>query len=490
MAGQVICVSNRVTSLRGAAQAGGVAVAIAAMLKSQRGLWLGWSGKLKDTVSEQPEFERFGRFGSRLATLDLTREQHAGHYLGYSNSVLWPVFHNRVNLAHFESGYFSLYAEVNHRFAIALARLIGPEDLIWVHDYHLIPLAAELRRLGVANPIGYFLHIPFPPSQSFLAVPEYFDLAQDLAAYDLIGLQTTTDVSNMIDFFVHGVDGRLLSDGRMRLGDKIFAIESHPIGIDPDDFAQPGTDPSPFRHGRHLRRIIGVDRLDYTKGLPQKFRAYRRYLEKFPENAGSIVLTQIVAPSRDSLEAYSDIRKELESLAGKINGAHGDLDWVPIHYMRRSTTRRRLAAIYRASKVGMVTPLRDGMNLVAKEYVAAQDPTDPGVLILSRFAGAAEQMAEALIVNPYDVDQMANALDAALSMPLQERLQRHAALMEGVARTNVTRWRDGFLARLSALTTAHSSAPNESPPSTGAQCINRNIENLRASLTDQEMAVR
>ncbi len=447
---RIVCVSNRVMSPRSAAQAGGVAVAISEMLKSRRGIWFGWSGDLVEPEAVAIHTERIGRNGSALMTMDLTPADHEAYYLGYSNSVLWPVFHNRVDLAQFEAGYFAVYRDVNKRFALALAAHLEPDDLVWVHDYHLIPLATELRALGVKNPIGFFLHIPFPPSQTFLTIPEHLELAHAFAAYDLVGLQTMADVANMIDYLEHGAPGRLTSDGRMRVGDRMVSIASFPIGIDPQSFAKHRDELPVIRQNAALRRIIGVDRLDYTKGLPQKFRAYGRFLEKYPEQVGSIVLTQIAAPTRDSVEAYSDIRRELESLAGAINGAHGTLDWVPIHYVNRSTSRRKLAQVYRDSRVAMVTPLRDGMNLVAKEYVAAQDPLDPGVLILSRFAGAAERMQGALIVNPYNTEEMADAIEMALGMPRAERRQRHAELLAAVLDTNVSRWRDSFISALAA----------------------------------------
>ena len=239
-----------------------------------------------------------------------------------------------------------------------------------------------------------------------MAIPEHQELARALAAYDLIGLQTRADVANLIDYMAKGVSGRIVPDGRIRLFDRLVSIASFPVGIDLADFANPKRDAGLVQARTAVSRIIGVDRLDYTKGLPQKLKAFGRFLEKYPQYQRQVVLTQIAPPTRESVEAYSDIRQQLETLAGSINGRFGELDWVPIHYIHRSTPRRRLAGIYRSSRIGMVTPLRDGMNLVAKEYVAAQDPEDPGVLILSQFAGAAEEMGEALIVNPYNIEEM------------------------------------------------------------------------------------
>lgn len=451
--GRIVCVSNRVMDPNNAAQAGGVAVAIGEILQSSKGLWFGWSGEINETPPDSAYLQPVGQAGSALATIDLTPIQHKGYYLGYANSVLWPVFHNRVDLAEFEAGFFEIYAEVNRRFARAMVQLLEPDDTIWIHDYHLIPLASELRALGVANPMGFFLHTPFPPSQVFLAVPEHVRLAHAFAAYDLVGLQTTVDVANLIDYLEHGVTGRMLPDGRMRLGERIFSIGSFPIGIDPDFFASASDQVVAMSGPVGARRIIGVDRLDYTKGLPQKFRAFGRFLQKYEENAGTVVLTQIAAPTRESVEAYNDIRKELESYSGSINGTYGGLDWVPINYINRATSRSELPAIFRSSHIAMVTPLRDGMNLVAKEYVAAQDPNDPGVLILSQFAGAAEHMRDALIVNPYNIEEMADAIDIALRMQLDERRAQHSALLEGLKTHDVRYWRDMFLNELKKIAT-------------------------------------
>jgi trehalose 6-phosphate synthase len=439
---RVVLVSNRVLDLRKAAQAGGVAVALAAIARSRSVLWFGWNGEIKAS-EETGAVERDGR----IVSVPLSPVEHERFYLGYSNSVLWPVFHNRLDLAEFEAGYFEQYVGVNRRFAALLQPMLQPDDIIWVHDYHLIPLAVELRELGVPNRIGFYLHIPFPPWQTFMAIPEHEQLARSLAAYDLIGLQTRADVSNLIDYMANGVFGSIVSDGRIRLFDRLITVASFPIGINLADFAKTRRDAS-LVQGRGVSRIIGVDRLDYTKGLPQKFKAFGRFLEKYPQYRRQVVLTQIAPPTREDLEAYLGIRRQLESLAGSINGRFGELEWVPIHYIHRSTPRRRLTGIYRSSAIGMVTPLRDGMNLVAKEYVAAQDPENPGVLMLSRFAGAAEELAEALIVNPYNIEATSDVIRVALEMSIDERRARHQALMTVIEKRDIDHWCRTFLAAL------------------------------------------
>jgi trehalose 6-phosphate synthase len=453
-------VSNRVVDLRKAPQAGGVAVALADVVRLRSALWFGWNGEITSEASAGVVTRE-----GRLATVPLSESDHQGYYLGYANSVLWPVFHNRLDLAQFEAGFFDRFVEVNRRLAGLLQPMLRADDVIWVHDYHLIPFAAELRKLGVQNPIGFYLHIPCPPWQTFMAIPEHQELARALAAYDLVGLQTKADVANLIDYMANGVFGRIVPDGRIRLFDRLVSVASFPIGIDVADFAKVKRAGGLVQGRSSVSRIIGVDRLDYTKGLPQKFKAFGRFLEKHPQYQRQVVLTQIAAPTRASVEAYSDIRHQLETLAGSINGRFGELDWVPIHYIHRSTPRRRLAGIYRSSRIGMVTPLRDGMNLVAKEYVAAQDAEDPGVLILSQFAGAAEELTEAVIVNPYNVEETADGIRSALEMPLAERRARYEALMAAVRKHDVASWCQAFLSHLERVPAEDDPAGWRSPES-------------------------
>ena len=462
---RVILVSNRVLDLRKASQAGGVAVALADIVRTRPSLWFGWSGEIK-AAEESSTVSREGR----IATVALSPSEHERYYLGYANSVLWPVFHGRLDLAHFEAGYFEQYLGVNQRLAALLKPMLKPDDIIWVHDYHLIPMAAELKKLGVTNRIGFYLHIPFPPWQVFSAIPEHEHLARCLADYDLVGLQTKADVANLIDYVLNGVFGNITPQGRVRIFDRLFAVASFPIDIDVEDSTKGGRETG-LAQGRGASRIIGVDRLDYTKGLPQKFKAFGQFLDKYPQYRRQVVLTQIAPPTRASVDAYTDIRQQLESLAGSINGQFGELDWVPIHYIHRSTARRRLTTIYRSSRIGMVTPLRDGMNLVAKEYVAAQDPEDPGVLVLSRFAGAAEELRSALIVNPYDIGATADVIRAALEMSLDERRERYAALIETIEKNDITAWCRSFLSALENL------AEPGKPPAE----IARALEKLRSA---------
>jgi trehalose 6-phosphate synthase len=451
-------VSNRVIDFNAASQAGGVSVAIYDALARQSGFWFGWNGQIEETDDVQPATTTGG--GYTTVTMPLNADDYNDYYLGYSNSVLWPVFHNRLDLAQFEAGYYSRYVAVNEKFAAHLAPLIEPDDVVWIHDYHHFPLALELRKRGIENPIGFFLHIPVGPAQSLIAIPEHRELARALSAYDLIGLQTHADVRNLIDFFQQSVHGRLLPSGRIRSFGAELDIGCFPVGISSEDFS--GSPIERDAESPDLNRIIGIDRLDYTKGLPQKFRAYGKFLEDFPEHRRRIVLSQFAPPTRESVEAYADIRAELESLSGAINGRYGELDWVPINYIHRPMPRNELRDVYRSSRIGWVTPLMDGMNLVSKEYIASQDPADPGVLVLSKFAGSAEQLKDAVLVNPYDPNEMVQALQSALEMPLDERVARHEKLHRVVRSRDSEAWGKSYF---SALVKAGKRRSGRMPPS-------------------------
>ena len=345
---------------------------------------------------------------------------------------------------------------MNARLADSLTAILKPDDVIWVHDYHVIPMASELRARDVKQRIGFFLHIPFPPPDVLLAVPDHEWLVRSLFSYDLIGFQTSGDVSNFVRYVEEYCGGVVEADGQVKaFGSEVIA-QAFPIGIDVDAFramarTAEADDQIQRLHRRSMVRtqIIGVERLDYTKGLPGRLRAFRRLLELYPENIKAATLMQIAPPTREEVAAYTDIRQELEGLSGAINGEFGDFDWTPVRYIHRTIERKTLAALFRGSQVGLVTPLRDGMNLVAKEYIAAQDDDDPGVLILSQFAGAAEDLQEALIVNPYDIDDMANAMQKAITMRIDEKRERFDALIRRVRLRDVKAWRENFLTALS-----------------------------------------
>ncbi|MDI9847665.1 trehalose-6-phosphate synthase [Rhodoblastus sp. 17X3] len=452
---RLVVVSNRVSDPgpKGSA-AGGLAVCLLDAMRDRGGLWFGWNG---DLVAEESEIAisctKHGR--CTLMTAPLTERDYREFYLGFSNEVLWPIHHYRLDLARFTLEAGEGYRRVNARFADLLTPHLRRSDLIWVHDYHLIPLGADLRARGVGNQIGFFLHIPFPPPDILTAAPEYERLALTLLDYDLVGFQTASDQANFSRFVSEVLGGEIVAPDSVRLEGKFLKTGVFPAGIDVDSFVAMAEDPEGAnkirqyeRHGATRLYAIGVDRLDYSKGLPEKFLAFRRLLDSYPENDKPMTLIQVASPTRDDLQAYVDIRHELEALSGKVNGKFGDFDWTPLRYIHRSVPRETIAVHYRASRIGLVTPLRDGMNLVAKEYVAAQDEADPGVLILSRFAGAAEDLQEALIVNPYDIDEVAHAMRRAIEMRKEERIERHRMLMKRIRQHDACNWMVSFLRAL------------------------------------------
>jgi trehalose 6-phosphate synthase len=448
---RLVVVSNRVADPRKAA-AGGLAVALGEALSASGGLWFGWSGNVVEPGGAEGQLHTQRAGNVTLATVDLGRDDHAAYYRGYANGVLWPVFHYRLDLANFDPSHIDGYRRVNRMFAHKLMPLLRSDDVIWVHDYHLIPLAAELRAMGCQQRIGFFLHTPLPPPLILAAIPGHEWLMRALFAYDLVGLQSQADMNHLSRYLVTEAGAEQVSEGLFGAFNRQLRAAAFPIGIDVDSFIELGrgkeaADTQADLREQYARRqlLVGVDRLDYSKGLPQRLRAFRTLLERYPENRHSATLIQVAAPSREDVDAYGDIRRELEGLCGAINGDFGDLDWMPIRYIHRTVARKRVPGLFAASRVALVTPLRDGMNLVAKEYIAAQDPADPGVLVLSRFAGAAEQLTEALLVNPYDTQATADAIERALRMPLEERRLRHGRLMAEIRRHDVHWWRERFL---------------------------------------------
>lgn len=454
---RLVVVSNRTADPRKTA-AGGLAVAVRESLQQTGGLWFGWSGKIRsetDAAAGQPDVRVQTTGSVTLATIDLDQRDYDTYYLGYANDVLWPVFHYRLDLANFDVRFAAGYRRVNQLFARKLMPLLRPDDLIWVHDYHLIPLAAELRAMGCTNRIGFFLHIPMPPPLIMAAIPEHEWLMRSLFAYDLVGFQAEADVTHFAHYVESEAQAHRLEPGRLRAFQRTLRVGAYPIGIDVDEFAglaqgKEGREMFARMREEYSRRrlLIGVDRLDYSKGLPQRVHAFRELLAQYPENHNSATLIQIASPSREDVGAYDDLRRQMDSLCGEINGDYGELDWMPVRYIHRNVARKRLPGLYRASRVALVTPLRDGMNLVAKEFIAAQDPADPGMLVLSRFAGAAEQLTDALLVNPYDAQGTAQAIQRALTMPLDERINRHTRLTQRIREHDVHWWCATFLEAL------------------------------------------
>jgi trehalose 6-phosphate synthase len=396
--------------------------------------------------------------GVTTATIDLEPQDVEEYYNGYANSTLWPLFHYRIDLTEYEREFGKGYERVNEQFADSVTPLIEPGDMIWVHDYHLIPLGERLRTRGFENRIGFFLHIPWPPTRLFVSLPYHERLVRTMLDYDLIGFQCNEWLESFLHYCRKELGAEVDdSSGRITLDGQVTIARAYPIGIDYDYFMEQGaSEASRNAKGRITGStrgrtgMIGVDRLDYSKGLPEKIDGIGRFFDNFPERVKNVVFIQIAPPSREDIGSYQQNRAELEQKTGQINGARSEVDLVPIRYVNKGHSAAELFGFYRACKIGLVTPLRDGMNLVAKEYVAAQDPEDPGVLVLSRFAGAAQQLTEAVLVNPHSPDDLAYAIQRALDMPLEERKQRWSALVESVREESVQRWTENFLRDLAA----------------------------------------
>jgi trehalose 6-phosphate synthase len=451
---RLVCVSNRISLPRKSAAPGGLAIGILSALKRTGGLWFGWGG---ETVEQEPgDPDVHIRDGVTYATIDLKKEEFELYYNGYANEVLWPLFHYFLRSVRYATEQREAYDSVNRTFAQKLAPLLKADDVIWVHDYHLIPLGRRLRELGVRQPLGFFLHIPFPNIEMLRVLPSYAELLRDLTSYDVVGVQTLNDLRSFHSGIEHLCGPEALrGDGLIRVGDRTMRADVFPIGIDVASVVSEAEEAS---HAEVVKRMtdslmgrslmIGVDRLDYSKGLVERFQSYQQFLETFPDNLGRITYLQIAPLSRTDVRAYSEIRQALEQAAGRTNGRFADTDWTPIRYLNRNFPHATLMGLLRAANVGLVTPLRDGMNLVAKEYVAAQNPEDPGVLILSNLAGAARELSAALQVNPYDTRAVSHAIQAALSMSLHERRERHAAMLQVLKRNDIAAWTRRFVEAL------------------------------------------
>ena len=452
---RLVVISNRVAlpDEDGRPAPGGLAVAVAATLQGHDGLWFGWSGQVSD-APPPPTTVNCGHMTYVLT--DVRPQDFRKYYNGFANRVLWPILHYRVDLAEFCETDLDGYRRVNAFFAECLDPLLKVGDILWVHDYHLMPLALALRARGHANRIGFFLHIPMPPPDLLTALPHHAEVVGALSAYNLIGFQTDNDAGNFSRYLT-SVIGATTRDGRhYHLGQQHFRVGVFPVGIDAAGFrrlAEASTH-STFAEeldeslsGRTL--MVGVDRLDYSKGIVNRLDGYERFLEKYPAWHGHLSYLQIAPGSRQDIPEYIEIDAAVSAKVGHINGRFGAASWVPLRYVSRNHRREEVATIMRMARIGLVTPLRDGMNLVAKEFVAAQDPADPGVLILSQFAGAAAELGAALLVNPHDRDAMADAIHRALDMPLEERRARHREMYAVLEANHIRNWGNSFIEALS-----------------------------------------
>jgi trehalose 6-phosphate synthase len=455
---RIVVVSNRVAvpSKEGGARAGGLEVALRSFLKRNHGLWFGWSGRI--SAAGGASVRTIEHANISYVITDLTRADYQEYYAGFANRMLWPILHYRLDLAEFSSRDLTGYLRVNDLFADHLHKLLRPDDVIWVHDYHLMPLAKALRERGHENRIGFYLHVPFPPPELLTALPKHERVILSLCHYDLVGFQTGVYADNfarylMVECGMHSRDRRTFMAGT-----RMMRIGVFPVGVETAEFerlARRTVRSSFVQHvlaslaGRTM--IIGVDRLDYSKGIGLRMQAFERFLADYPQWRGGVTYLQITPRSRSEIREYAEMERRISETVGRVNGRYGEASWTPIRYVNRPYSRSALAGLYRSSRAALVTPLRDGMNLVAKEFVAAQDADDPGVLILSRFAGAAVECRAALLVNPYDAEAVAVAIDRALSMPLDERRARHSEMFKVLAENDIKLWGTRFI---SALTRA------------------------------------
>jgi trehalose 6-phosphate synthase/phosphatase len=436
---------------------GGLINALAPVLRDRGGLWIGWPGTTEEDALDLDALlaEATQASGYLLKPVSLTATQRDKFYLGFANEIVWPLFHDLQSRCHFDPSYWTMYLEVNRTFAQVVAAQAHSNDYIWVHDYHLMHVARELRALGIDAPIGFFLHIPFPPLDIFLKLPWRDQVLRALLDYDLIGFQTARDRQNFVQCIrVLVNEATVYSQGPLQtvqLGAREIRLGSFPISIDARMLAQRAASAKVVAKMDALRErladqqlILGVDRLDYTKGIPERLEAFRLALERYPELHERVVLQQIVVPSRTDIRAYDALKVRIEQLVGEINGRFTRAGWVPVHYHYRRLSLTELVALYRTSEIALVTPLKDGMNLVAKEYCVCS--LDGGVLILSEFAGAATELGrDALLVNPYDVEGMAQAIWRAWQMPPNERRRRMDRLRGQIHQHDIFWWVDSLL---------------------------------------------
>ncbi len=437
---------------------GGLVTAMAPVLKNRGGLWIGWPGSIEIRDDKMDELLERGskRAGYELTAVYLTPEEVENFYYGFSNEIIWPLFHDLQSHCNFDPVYWKTYQKVNRKFAETIIKNIGPRDYIWVHDYHLMNVAQELRRMGLQQDIGFFLHIPFPPLDIYLKLPWRFQILRSLLSFDLLGFQTLRDRRNFFQC-IRTLIKEITIQGKGQVvtvihEDREVRVGGFPISIDFNEFAHIASsrdvaDKAWFIHEDHSERqiILGVDRLDYTKGIPNRLEAFRNTLVRYPELRGKVTFVQIVVPSREEIPEYYRLKTEIERMVGEINGQFTQSDWIPIHYIYRRLSKTELNAYYRTAEIALITPLKDGMNLVAKEYCAS-NLEEEGVLILSEFVGGAAQLQKwALLVNPYDIEGVADTIFRAFHMNKRERKARMKPLRQSIRRQDIYWWVDSFL---------------------------------------------
>ncbi|WP_299977364.1 trehalose-6-phosphate synthase [Desulfobacula sp.] len=467
----IIIVSNRLPIILKKAEngkievekgAGGLITAMAPILKNRNGIWIGWPGYVHEAGIDDNRFPAIQSAvsGYSVKSVMLSSDELKNYYEGFSNSILWPLFHGFTDKCIFLPEYWISYQEVNKKFALTVYQNTDDPDFIWVHDYQLILVGAQLRKFSKRTPIGFFLHIPFPPIDTFIRCPWRFELLSAMLEYDIIGFHTILSKRNFIGCIKKiiqdaQIDAKKAFDetvSEIRFNGRVIRTGVFPISIDYNEFSLHSWDKKVYKRSKKIRNnspdtkiLLGVDRLDYTKGIPEKLKAFKWFLTHFPRFHKKVHFIQLVVPSRREITAYADLKLKIEQLVGEINGIFSTNDWLPVQYMFRNLDRNELISLYRACDIAFITPLKDGMNLVAKEYCAC-NIDEKGVLILSEFAGAAQQFyQDAILVNPYDIEGTARAIYRAFNMPLEERNQRMRNLRENIKNKDIFWWLNSFL---------------------------------------------
>ena len=469
--GRIVIVSNRLPVILKLTEdgktavekgAGGLVTAMAPVLKNRNGTWIGWPGYVQKAGIDDymlPAIQT-AVSGYSIKPVMLNSDELKNFYEGFSNSIVWPLFHGFTGKCIFLPKYWTSYQKVNKKFAAIVCQTVDDPDFIWVHDYQLILVGAQLRKLHKRNSIGFFLHIPFPPIDTFIRCPWRFELLSAMLEYDIIGFHTIQNKRNFIECVKKiiqdaKIDAKAAFDetvSELKFKNRAVRIGVFPISIDYNEFSLHAWDSSVYKRSKEIRKnapgtkiLLGVDRLDYTKGIPEKLKAFKLFLTRFPKFHKKIHFIQLVVPSRREIAAYADLKLEMEQLVGEINGKFSTDDWLPVQYMFRNLDRTELISLYRACDIAFVTPLKDGMNLVAKEYCAC-NIDEKGVLILSEFAGAAQQFyQDAILINPHDIERSARAIHKAFNMPLEEKNQRMRNLRENIKNKDIFWWLNSFL---------------------------------------------
>jgi len=479
--GRLINVSNRLpvsikktaAGMRVERSSGGLATALDSVWQDQSGVWIGWPGTTEDQTAHSLLARASRRRSHEFQGVTLTNEEVDKFYAGFTNEIIWPLFHDMPTRCNFDPDYWEVYQKVNRKFAKATAETARDEDFIWVHDYHLMLVGCSLRQLGRQSKAGFFLHIPFPSPDIFEQLPWRNSVLKCLLDFDVVGFQTERYRNNFLCCLKHLFPDVVIEPvnphTQVNFRGHTSVVGTFPISIDFDDFAGRASRPEVAARAATVRRelsdnilVLGVDRLDYTKGIPERLKAFRHLLRRFPELRRQITLAQVVVPSREDIPRYKELRRDIELLVSQINGEFTERGWVPVHYMHRQISRDELLAYYRAADIALITPLKDGMNLVAKEFCAAQID-ERGVVIISEFAGASDELRHgAILVNPNDIAGVAQALRDASQMPREEKSTRMRLLRNIIKEHNVQRWAQSFL-EAAALATSQSS------PDTGGE---------------------